>query len=133
MNMNPIYEKLEIGQDIYFEGESVPMKLRARSNRYAIVTRGYDPVEEADLLEEMEMTAEEASEASLVYSLLDFQEEKKAPNDRIFDPYNYEEQADLEQCIADLEEGKINLSKRHGVALKIDWPRTTENWNRETE
>ena len=125
-------DKLKEGQKIFFVGLKLPMELIARSERYAVVVRSLDIEDDYDLIYfEVERGAyshtEEAYEAlkdEAVYSLIDFQDEKKAPSNLIFNMYDFFSKKDCVKVVADLESGDIELSRRHGVDLNIDWDRT---------
>lgn len=124
--------KLIVGQKIFFMGESLPMEVKAVSNRYAIATRDFDKIEDEGHLDYAVETQaysnhEEAYEAykdEVVYTLLDFQENMKAPNDLVFNPYDYRDHTDIDECLADLETGDVFLSRRHGEVLNIDWEKS---------
>lgn len=128
------YETLKVCQKIFFIGEKLPMELIAKNDNYGVVIRSLDIDEDFDLLAfEIERGAaidgEDALETNKhcpVYSLLDFKEEKRAPSNLIFNIYDFWCKSSCEQSIEDLESGQHELSKRHGIDLKIDWDRTNE-------
>jgi len=96
---------LKVGDKIYFVNENRPMVIKARTERYAIVTKPFN------------------LQKTVLYSIIDFQNQKKAPNNMVFNSYDYKNQADIERCLLDLESGKIELSRRHGIDLDIDFER----------
>jgi hypothetical protein len=121
--------KLNLNQNVYFIGERLPYVVKAISERYAVVTRLFDKKEDKDLItHEVKMggfmtrhEAEKDYEGQVVYSLLDFEESRKAPNNMVFNDYDYKDQVDIDRCLADLVAGKIELSRRNGCDLHIDW------------
>ncbi|GAB0156211.1 hypothetical protein CHRYSEOSP005_14750 [Chryseobacterium sp. Alg-005] len=124
---------LRKNQRVYFIGENLPYEVKAASNRYAIVTRDFDKKEDDDLLAfEVKRGASPSKKEAYnrlkdnpVYSIIDFQENWKAPNNLIFNHYDYSKQKDIDECLKDLESGEVELSKRHGCVLNIDWTKTT--------
>lgn len=124
---------LVVGGNISFINENLPYKIMAVSPRYAIVTRPFDRKEDDDLLAfEVERGASvskkvafEKIKNNVVYSILDFNENVKGPNNLIFSHYDYKSTEDCIKCIADLEEGKIEISHRNRVELVVDWDKTT--------
>ena len=123
---------LQKQQKVYFIGENLPYEVKAVSKRYAIVTRNFDKKEDDDLLTfEVDRGAYSTKKKALehfskktVYSILDFKESWKAPNNLIFNHYDYSKQEDIYECLDDLEKGDVELSRRKGCVLNIDWKRT---------
>lgn len=97
---------MKLGQKIYFNGEKQPMKVKALTERFAIVTKPFNP------------------QRTVIYSILDFKEQKKAPNNLVFNIYDYAIQEDIDECMKDLLSGECELSRRNSVDLNIDWERT---------
>lgn len=126
------YKNLKAGQKIFFKGEGISMELIARTERYAVVVRNLDIEEDYDLIYfEVERGAyydtKEAFEAiknQPVYSLLDFKEQKRAPSNLIFNPWDFWSKKDCVECLDELVKGNHELSTRHGADLNIDWNRT---------
>lgn len=117
---------------IYFFAEAQPMTIRAINERYAVCTRYLDIDDDFELIwHEVErgaypdvQTAYETIKVTPIYSLLDFEKMKKAPSDRLFNPFDYRLQEDCEKCLRELASGAHSLSRRRGVDLLIDWQRT---------
>lgn len=124
--------KLKVNQKVFFIGEKSPMTVMAVSERYAVVSRKLNRREDADLLHfEVERGASQSfTEAynslreSPVYSLLDFKEKVKAPDNYVFGVFNYFKKEDCENAIKKLENGEMELSRRNRAALNIDFERT---------
>lgn len=124
--------KLMVGQQIYFVGEKLPMKLRAMGERFAVCTRPLNKRQDADLLKfEVERGAYNSFtnafnelKGDLVYSCLDFVEKRKAPHNLIFNGYDFKDNKDCAQLLKDLESGETELSGRNYSELHIDLDRT---------
>ncbi len=99
---------LEKGDKVYFLSQKSPMTLKARNERYLILT---EPFYRAK---------------SVYYSIVDLKEQWKAPNNLLENKYDYEDQADIERCLEDLISGKIELSRRRGCKVDFDWDKTEE-------
>lgn len=101
------YNDLKKGSKVFFLDEKQGMTIKAINNRYAIVTKPFN------------------AKRTVIYSMLDFQEEIKAPNNMVFNNYDYAKQEDIDQCLKDLEDGVIELSQRRKAPLNIDWQKTS--------
>lgn len=125
MNVN----NLTVGNKVYFENEVKPYKVMATSNRYAIVSRKINKKHDHDLLKfEVERGAsrnlKEAWEDCKdlpVYSILDFKENVRNHDDRIFGVYDYSLTEDCLLAIKDLESGEICVSKRGAIPININY------------
>ena len=125
-------QKLVQVQKVYFNNENLPYNVMAVSERYAVVSRKLDKKEDKELLEfEVKRGAFNTVENAFnshkgnpVYSLLDFQENEKAPDNWVFGMIDYFEVEDCKNCIKMLESGEVELSRRNVVELSIDWVRT---------
>ena len=126
------YDKLKSGDKVYFDKENIPMELIHRSERYGVCVRPLDIEEDYDLIYfQVErgayFTTQEAFEAiksDPVYSLIDFKEERRAPSNLIFNPYDYWSKNDCIKAVDDLDNNIHELSTRHGIDLNINWERT---------
>jgi hypothetical protein len=125
-------QKLKQEQLVFFINENLPYEVKAISDRYAIVSRKLHRREDADLLHhKVKMSAYltftdafNANKENPVYSICDFKENIKAPDNLVFEIINYFNTEDCEKCIKMLELGEIELSHRNKVELNIDWNRT---------
>lgn len=81
-----------------------PYTIKARSDRYIIATKPYNP------------------QRTIVYTIIDLKEKWMWPNDRVFNPYDYAKQEDIEECLFDLmgNEDLCNISQRHWRPLAYD-------------
>lgn len=91
----------KVGNVIFFEGEKRPYIIRACSNRYLICTTPF------------------SLQHTVLYTIVDLDTSWRAPNDFVFNLYDYAVQSDIDKCLKDLEIGYCHLSKRHGVDLVI--------------
>lgn len=98
--------KIEVGDKVYFDSQKSPMTVKARSERYAILTEPF------------------YRQKTVYYSIIDFEQQWKAPNNLVFNHYNYEDQNSINECLRDLMLEKIELSIRRGCKLDIDWEKT---------
>ncbi|KAA5532670.1 KTSC domain-containing protein [Taibaiella lutea] len=118
---------LKYRDEVIFANETLPYQVMAISKRYAIVTRKIDKKEDEGLIRREVNngdydTFEEAFEANknnTVYYLIDFVAETRAPNDRVFNPYNYDSLESINQCVTDLEAETVRLSERNSCKLEI--------------
>lgn len=123
-----------VGKKVYFNNERLPYKVMAVSKRYAVVSRPLNRREDADLLHHQVKTgayctfteAFEHNKQSPVYSLIDFEENIKAPDNLVFGFYDYSKESDCKKVIKDLESGKIELSHRNRCELSVDMERSSK-------
>ena len=125
-------KKLQKNDKVFFKNEKLAYEVKAISERYAVVSRKLHRREDSDLLHhEVRMGAYlsfteafDACKNNPVYSLLDFQENVKAPDNLILEYFDYSNEEDCEEAIKWLEQGKMELSRRNRIDLEIDWERT---------
>lgn len=123
---------LKKNQTVYFIGESIPMKVLAVSERYAVCVRKLDKSEDRDLLEfEVKQGARlsikdayDNLKENPVYTILDFQEQIRGSDNYVFGMYDYFDGKDCQAAINDIESGGMEISHRNSVQLNIDWERT---------
>lgn len=99
-------DQIEVGDKVYFLSQKSPMTVKARSGRYAICTEPF------------------YRQKTVYYSILDFETQWKAPNDLVFNIYNYEDEESINESLRDLMQGKYELSQKRGIVLDIDWDKT---------
>ncbi len=129
--------KLLKGQDVYFQGEDLPMKVKVINKKYAVCTRPLDKVEDADLLEyKVEMKAYSTFEKAykslkneVIYTILDFENGVKGPHNLVFNDYNFRKQRDMAKLLKDLESGDVEVSRRNQAVLRIDYAKMTSQYN----
>jgi len=123
---------LKVGQQVFFTNEKLPMTVMATSDRYAVVSRKLHRREDADLLHhKVKMDAYSSFTEAFenckdlpVYSILDFEENIKGPDNLIFGDFDYSEEKDCVKAIKDLENGRMEITHRNRVDLNIDWAKT---------
>lgn len=123
-----------VGKQVYFHNEKLPYKVMAVSKRYAVVSRPLNRREDAELLHhQVKMGAYctfteafEHNKQSPVYSLIDFEENIKAPDNLVFGIYDYSKESDCEKVIKDLESGELELSHRNRCELSVDMERSAK-------
>src|SRR4051812_40632064 len=81
--------------------------VKAVSDRYVIATKPFN------------------LRKTVQYFIADFEEGWRAPINLIFSPYDFKVQADIDECLKDLESGRCGLSRRHGI--KLDLPEKPED------
>lgn len=92
---------IKVKDKVYFKSEKRPYTIKAFDGRYAICTKPYNP------------------KRTVMYTIIDFKEAKRGPNNLVFNMYDYKIQEDIDQCLADLKDGVIELSKRNSIDLDI--------------
>ena len=103
---------------IKFKDEKLPFDVVAFSERFAVCTRSIDLKVDKRLI--TSLTSEEVKNL-VVYTLVDFKEGIRAPNNKTFNSYNYASKSDCDRCLKDLELGNVELSRRRKVDLLIEW------------
>ena len=124
-NLQPL---LTVGEKVFFVNEKLPYNVMAVSKRYAVVSRRLNKREDAAHLKHMvEMSAYssfteayESNVGSAVYSLIDFEENKRSCDNLVFGLFNYFNENDCKNAIKYLEAGKIELSRRNETELLVD-------------
>lgn len=107
------------GDVIRFEADNLPFTVKACSHRYLICTR---PIVLSDLKDwnECGYTKSELMK-TVIYTIVDLDEQIRGPHDRVLSPYDYVQQQDIETCLEDIEKGEISISVRYRVPLDIRW------------
>lgn len=133
---NPVLSAVfSVGNKVYFLGEKLPYKVMAASKRYAVVSRPLNRREDADLLKHQVLMgayctfteAFEHNKQAPVYSLIDFEENIKAPDNLVFGIYDYSDEKQCQKVIEDLEAGEIELSHRNRAELSVDMERSANS------
>ena len=121
-----------VGNQVYFLNKRLPFTVMAVSKRYAVVSRQLNRREDADLLHhQVNMGAYctfteafEHNKQSPVYSLIDFTENQRSPDNLVFGIFDYFNQVDCKKAIRYLETGKMELSSRNKAELYVDFSRS---------
>ncbi len=99
-----IVEKLNqisVGQKVYFEGEKLPYVAKAAGDRFVILTKPFN------------------LKKTVLYTIIDYNKGVRGTNNCVFNVYDYKKQADIEECLKDLESGETEVSHRNCVPLEI--------------
>ena len=118
---------LKKGQEVIFANDPLPFKVMAVSERYAVVSRKLHRRQDAGLLHhQVEMNAYcsfteafNAQKNNPVYSILDFKQGVRAPDNLIFGSYDYFDEKSCQKAIKALEKGEIELSRRNYTTIEI--------------
>lgn len=95
--------KIKTGSKIKFKEEKAPYTVRAISNNYAILTKPYNP------------------KRTVIYTIIDFNKNIRGTNNYVFNPFDYAKAKDIKSCIAELEAGICDISRRNNIFLNIDY------------
>jgi hypothetical protein len=95
---------LKVGNMIKFAGEKQKYTIKAKDNRYLICTKPFNP------------------KKTVLYTIIDLERFVRGTNDRVFNPYDYSIQEDIDQCLVDLQLNKngIEVSWRNCVGLDVE-------------
>ena len=93
--------KVAVGDKVYIPGEKRPYKVRARDERYIICTKPYNP------------------RRTVMYFIIDLKEKRRAPDNMVF-CFGYETDEACAERLKELQDGKIELSRRRGINLDIE-------------
>ena len=93
--------RVEVGDKVYIPSEKRPYKVRARDDRYIICTKPFN------------------ARHTVFYFIIDLVNEWRAPDNMIF-CHGYESDEDCAERLKELQEGKIELSRRRGIPLDIE-------------
>lgn len=93
--------RVEVGDKVYIPTEKRPYKVRARDDRYIICTKPYNP------------------QHTVMYFIIDLEEQRRGPDNMVF-CFGYESDEDCMERLKELQEGKIEVSRRRDVPLDIE-------------
>ena len=93
--------RVEVGDKVYIPKEKRPYKVRARDDRYIICTKPYNP------------------QHTVMYFIIDLEEQRRGPDNMVF-CFGYESDEDCAERLKELQEGKIEVSRRRDVPLDIE-------------
>lgn len=87
------FKTLKVGDKIYWRNEKKGYIIKAKDERYIIVTKKLF--------------------GKLYYSILDLEQGICSTNDYVFNPYDYDNQEEIDKSLMDLNKGEYQLSKRN--------------------
>lgn len=90
--------KAKAGDKIHLFGEVRAFKVMAKSERFVILSK--------------------ICFGKPLYTIVDFKEEWMGPDFLVFGIYDYSNTEDCEKAIKDLEKGKLQISRRHGISFE---------------
>mgnify|MGYP000858721777 FL=1 len=93
---------LKVGDKIKFINEKQRYTIKAKSDRFIICTKPFN------------------LKKTCLYTIIDLERMVRGANDRVFNPYNYMIQDDINECLSDLESGKVEVSYRNCVSLDVE-------------
>lgn len=103
---NPFKDQVKVDAKIYFEGEAKPYTVKACNEHFAICTKPHF--------------------STVLYSIIDWANNRRGPNNLVFNSYDYKKQSDINRCLNQLTSDKqtyttglLEVSKRHGADLAI--------------
>lgn len=97
-----------VGATIRFAGEESAYTVRAIGQRYAVCTR---PVNRRDVDEYPdEVTSHDIGK--VWYTIVDSDRMLRGPHNMVFNEYDFVKDDGCRHCLADIESGKIELSRR---------------------
>jgi hypothetical protein len=99
--MGEMIMKVQVGDKVYIPNEKRPYRVKARDERYIICTKPYNLAH------------------TVLYFIIDLKDKWRAPDNMVF-CFGYETDEDCNARLKDLQEGKIELSRRRGIPLDID-------------
>ena len=107
---NEINGNFRIGSRHRFIDDPHVWETKAIGPRYAIMTR---PIFDDD--EDFEEHG-----GSGYYTIVDSKTWKRGPHDRVFNMWDMKDQQQIEKCLAEIEAGHIELSRRNSIECRFD-------------
>lgn len=93
--------RVEIGDKVYFPTDKKPFRVRARDERYIILTKPFNIAH------------------TVLYTIVDLEDRWRGPDNMIFCS-GYETDEDCQERLVELKRGEIEVSSRRGIPLDID-------------
>ena len=93
--------KVAVGDKVYVPTDKRPYTVRARDDRYIICTKPF------------------YARRTVLYFIIDLVDKWRAPDNMIFCS-GYETDEDCKERLKELQDGKIQLSRRRGIPLDIE-------------
>ena len=95
-------QNLKVGDKIKFVPEKQKYTVKAKSERYLICTKPFNP------------------KKTVLYTIVDLKRLVRGTNNRVFNPYDYAVQKDIDECLRDLESEQIEVTHRNCVKLDVE-------------
>lgn len=97
-------KSLKMGDKVKFKPERQRYTVKAKSDRFIICTKPFN------------------IQKTCLYTIIDLERLVRGTNDRIFNPYDYMIQEDIEECLRDLESVRVEVTHRNCVMLDVEIP-----------
>lgn len=94
--------KYPVGSKIKFKEEKQRYTVQAAGEEWLICTKPFN------------------ARKTVIYTIVDLEEQIRGTDNYVFSPFDYEERSDCEECLADLIKGKAGISYRNRIALDIE-------------
>lgn len=94
--MTNIWKDLKVGDPVYLPMETRPYRVKCRDDRFIICTKPFN------------------LRRTVIYFIVDLKEHRRGPDNMVFCS-GYETQEQCEERLKELQEGRIEVSIRHGV------------------
>jgi hypothetical protein len=120
---------------VYFIGEKLPMKVKAVSKNFAICTRKLNRRQDADLLHRQVETGAYISfteayndqKSEVIYTIVDFKQNIRGAHNLVLGGCDFKDEKEIEDFIAELESGEVEISYRNRCNYNLDFERTLKN------
>lgn len=101
-------QRLSVGDKVRFIPEKRPYTIKAKSNKFLICTKPFN------------------LKKTVLYTIIDLERIVRGANNQVFNGYDYTVDKDIQECLNDLESGKLEVSHRNCLKLDIQIPITKE-------
>lgn len=95
-------KNLKTGDKIKFESEKQKYTIKAKSDRYLICTKPFNP------------------KKTVLYTIIDLERLVRGTNNFVFNPYDYAVQEDIDKCLIDLESEESVCEVTHRNCIQLD-------------
>jgi len=103
--MKTDWVNLKQGDPVYLYTEKRPYRVKCRDDRYIICTKPYN------------------FKRTVMYFIVDLKEQRRGPDNMVFCS-GYETQEQCEERLKELQEGRIEVSRRHDLPLYFTGEKT---------
>lgn len=93
---------LKPGDRVYFATDVRPFRVQVAGDRYVIATKPFNV------------------QRTVLYTILDIEEQRRGPDDRVFSNHDYCTQEDCASALTELEAGDMDVSWRRGIRLEVE-------------
>jgi len=122
-------QKLKKGQEVYFIGEKLPMKVKELSEKFAICTRKLNKRQDAGLLHRQVETGAYISfteayndqKEEMIYTIIDFKNNIRGAHNLVIGGCDFKDQKEMKDFLIDLENGEVEISYRNRCEYNLDF------------